>query len=101
MGEFFQLQDLGAIAPELELTIFGLVLLVADLIIKEKRRLGYIALVGLAVSGAFLFRLGDMNASAYGGQLVVDPFATYFKFIFLIASGLAIAISMRYLDIER
>ncbi len=101
MGDFFQLQDLGRIAPELALTVFGLVVLVADLITKNKRALGYISLVGLATSAVLLFRLGDESMSAYGGQLAVDPFAAYFKFVFLIATGLAIAISMRYLDIER
>ena len=84
MGDFFQLQDLGRIAPELALTVFGLIVLVADLITKQKRTLGYISLAGLAVSAFLLFRLGDVNVSAYGGQLAVDPFAAYFKFIFLI-----------------
>ena len=101
MGDFFQLQDLAAIAPELELTAFGLALLIADLIVRDKRKLGYFALAGLAVSALFLFRLGGTNLSAYGGQLAVDPFATYFKFIFLIGAGLTIGLSMRYLDIER
>ena len=101
MGDFFQLQDLAAIAPELEVAAFGLALLIADLIVRDKRKLGYFALVGLAVSALFLFRLGGENLSAYGGQLAVDPFATYFKFIFLIGAGLTIGLSMRYLDIER
>ncbi len=100
MGDFFQLQDLAAIAPELELTAFGLALLIADLIVRDKRKLGYFALVGLAVSAYFLF-VTEMRPEAYGGQLAVDPFATYFKFIFLIAAGLTIALSTRYLDIER
>ncbi len=101
MGEFFQLRDLVAIAPELQLTAFGLVLLIADLVIREPRRLGYIALSGLAVSAGWLFVVGGTHGPAYGDQLVVDPFAAYFKFIFLIAAGLTIGLSMRYLDIER
>ena len=100
MGDFFQPQDLAAIAPELELTAFGLALLIADLFVRDKSKLGYFALAGLAVSTFFLFRV-EMRPEAYGGQLAVDPFATYFKFIFLIAAGLTIAMSMRYLDIER
>ena len=100
MGEFFQLQDLAAIAPELALTVFGLALLLLDLIVHEKRMLGYFALAGIAFSGILLFRLDGINVSAYGDQLAVDPFAAYFKFLFLIAAGLTIGISMRYLDIE-
>ena len=101
MGAFFQLQDLAAIAPELVLTIFGLALLLLDLIVPDKRRLGYFALAGLGFSGILLFRLNGVDISAYGGQLAVDPFAAYFKFLFLIAAGLTIGISVRYLDIER
>ena len=101
MGAFFQLQDLAAIAPELVLTIFGLALLLLDLIVPDKRRLGYFALAGFGFSGILLFRLNGVDISAYGGQLAVDPFAAYFKFLFLIAAGLTIGISVRYLDIER
>ena len=101
MGEFFQLKDLGAIAPEMALAAFGLVLLVADLIVSDKRKLGYLSLGILAISGFLLFRLGDLSTSAYGGQVSIDPFASYFKFIFLIAAALTIGISTRYLDIER
>jgi NADH-quinone oxidoreductase subunit N len=101
MGQFFNMQDLGAIIPELELVAFGMFLLIFDLLIKEKRKLGLIALVGIAISGLFLFRLREVDYSAYGGMLILDPFAVFFKLIFLIAAALSIAISLRYLDIER
>ena len=101
MEQFFQRQDIGAIVPELELAVFGMFLLIFDLMVKTKRRLGYIALIGVAVSGAFLFQLRNVQYFAYGGSLVIDPLATFFKIIFLVAAALAIAISLRYLDIER
>src|SRR6516164_4599144 len=94
-------QDIGAIVPELELAVFGMFLLIFDLMVKTKRRLGYIALIGVAVSGAFLFQLRNVQYFAYGGSLVIDPLATFFKIIFLVAAALVIAISLRYLDIER
>ena len=101
MGEFFRIQDIGAIIPELEIVVFGMFLLIFDLLIKEKRKLGVIALAGIAISGVFLFRLRDVEVQAYGGHLQLDPFAIFFKLIFLIAAGLSIAISLKYLDIER
>jgi NADH-quinone oxidoreductase subunit N len=82
MGQFFQLQDIGAIAPELELTLFGLIILVADLLIQEKRRIGMIALAGIVLSGMFLYRLQGFETTAYGGLLVVDPFSSFFKLLF-------------------
>jgi len=101
MPQFFQIQDLGAITPELELAVFGMFLLIFDLLIQQKRRLGYIALAGIASSALFLYRIRDIEFSAYGGVLSLDAFAIFFKLIFLIAAALSIAISLRYLDIER
>ena len=100
MAQFFRIQDLGAIAPELELIIFGMLLLLADLVVKDKKKLGLLALVGIAISGGFLFRLSGLDISAYGGVLVVDRFATFFKLIFLIAAALSILISLKYLDVD-
>src|SRR3989475_12457796 len=101
MSQFFQIQDIGAITPELEVVAFGMFLLIFDLLIPDKRKLGVLALAGIAISGAFLFRLRSVDFSAYGGTLVLDPFAIFFKLIFLIAAALSIAISLKYLDIER
>src|SRR5215831_1553108 len=101
MPQFFQMQDIGAIVPELELAVFGMFLLIFDLLIPTKRRLGYVALAGVGISAAFLFRLRGIEFYAYGGSLILDPFSIFFKLIFLIAAALSIAISLRYLDIER
>src|SRR3989442_3079404 len=101
MSQFFQIQDIGAITPELELVAFGMFLLIFDLLIPDKRKLGLIALAGIAISGLFLFRLRNTDFSAYGGVLALDPFSIFFKSIFLIAAALSTAISLKYLDIER
>src|SRR5438128_2725608 len=101
MSQFFQIQDIGAITPELELVAFGMFLLIFDLLIPDKRKLGLIALGGIAISGLFLFRLRNTDFSAYGGLFVLDHFSMFFKLVFLIAAALSIAISLKYLDIER
>lgn len=100
MPPFFQMQDIGAIVPELELVVFGMFLLIFDLLVEDKRKLGLLALVGIAISGFFLFRLRAVDFSAYGGMLSLDPFSIFFKVIFLVAAALSIAISLKYLDIE-
>jgi NADH-quinone oxidoreductase subunit N len=101
VGQFFQTQDIGATAPELYLALFGMILLIWDLFVKDKRVLGVVALIGIAFSGAFLYGLRGIQTEAYGGLLRIDPFAAFFKLIFLIAAALSIAISLKYLDIER
>src|SRR5437899_8280355 len=101
MAQFFQMQDLGAITPELELVAFGMFLLIFDPVIPDKRKLGLTALAGTATSGLFLFRLRYTDFSASGGVLALDPFSIFFKSLFWIAAALSIAISLKYLDIER
>src|SRR5688572_23854806 len=101
MERFFRVEDLGAIAPELELVLVGMVLLIFDLVVKDKKKLGLFAIAGIGVSGIFLYRLTGIETSAYGGVLVIDPFANFFKLIFLLAAALSIALSLKYLDIER
>jgi NADH-quinone oxidoreductase subunit N len=100
MEQFFKIQDLGAITPELELALFGMLLLVTDLLVKDKKWVGVVALIGIAVSGLFLYELSHFQLAAYGGSLVVDQFANFFKLIFLVSAALSIALSLRYLDIE-
>ena len=103
MQQFFSGQDFFAIGPELELALFGMILLIADLLFESKKVLGYLALAGVAWSGIFLGRLKyyGFDAQAYGGVLQADPLAWFFKFLFLAAAALAILISLKYLDIER
>src|SRR4029078_6818268 len=101
MEQFFKIQDLGAIAPELELIIWGMVLLLADLVVKDKKKLGILALLGIAFSGGFLYKARAFQLSAYGGVLAVDEFSNFFRLIFLVAAALFIALSLKYLEIVR
>jgi NADH-quinone oxidoreductase subunit N len=101
MAQFFNIQDIGAIGPELYLAMFGMIVLVLDLVVENKRTLGFVALIGIVFSGLFLFRLRDVEFSAYGGALVIDHFSAFFKLVFLIAAALSIGLSLKYLDIER
>jgi NADH-quinone oxidoreductase subunit N len=101
MAPFFNIQDIGAIGPELYLAMFGMILLILDLVVEKKRNLGFVALIGLAFSGMFLLRLWGVQVSAYGGALAIDNFSAFFKFVFLAATALSIGLSLRYLDIER
>jgi len=47
MGQFFNIQDLGAIGPEVYLAMFGMIVLILDLVVQQKRTLGIISLIGL------------------------------------------------------
>ena len=102
MAQFFNIQDIGAIGPELDLALFGMILLIArSCSLKTSARWDSSRLIGIAFSGLFLLRLRGVEFSAYGGALVIDHFSCFFKLVFLVAAALSIAISLKYLDIER
>ena len=45
--------------------------------------------------------MGLAALRAYGGSLVVDPFAIFFFYLFLAAAAISILMSVRYLEIEK
>jgi NADH-quinone oxidoreductase subunit N len=110
-------RDLQLIAPELILTAVACVALVIEVILPYKlsKWTAYFSLGGIALAlvslgvqfvgmgGTFSFNSLPTLAPMDGfyGTVKVDGFALVFRAIFLIAAALAIAISMRYLDIER
>ncbi|HEY6188025.1 MAG TPA: NADH-quinone oxidoreductase subunit N [Pyrinomonadaceae bacterium] len=113
----FRVSDLLLIAPEIILTIVACVVLVMEVILpySKSKVTGYFALVGLGlaavstyimlwqVSGTYKFWeiQGTLPAlEGFYGMVRIDGFALLFKAIFLVAAALAIAVSMRFLDIE-
>jgi NADH-quinone oxidoreductase subunit N len=106
----FDAADLQLIAPELILTLCACVVLVLEVVLprRESRVTGYFALVGLLLAGLSVALLGwpalageaASPLTGFYGTLRVDGFAVVFKLIFIAATTLTIAISLRYLDIE-
>src|SRR5882672_11162869 len=111
------LRDLQLIAPELILAVVACVALVMEVILPYKlsKWTAYFSLIGIALA---MISLGAQFASMGGsftlaalqnvtpvdgfyGMIRIDGFALVFKAIFLLAAALAIAIAIRYLDIER
>jgi NADH-quinone oxidoreductase subunit N len=111
------LHDLQLIAPELIITVAACAALVLEVILPYKlgKWTAYFSLAGIglalvSLSAQFLamggtFRLNSLGnvtpADGFYGMVRIDGFALIFRAIFLIAAALAIAISIRYLDIER
>jgi len=91
--------------PMVELTIFALGILLIDLMIpREWKWLNAVgAFVGVLMSAICVWRIQDMlPARSFGffGALLVDRFALYFWYLFLVSAAVAILMSARYLDIE-
>lgn len=108
-GEFFTRQDLLLIKPAILLALFGCGILLTDFL--HDRRQKYLnaltALIGLGFTGVQLWLIrramaqaGLTEAVGFNGGLVVDGFALFFNWVFLIATAIAILFSIRYLEIE-
>src|SRR5215468_2731790 len=97
------------------LSLFALGILVIDLMLpKEWKQVNALtAMTGLVFSAVaagklhFAYRAAEQRGavvealSGFMGALVVDRFAIYFFYLFLIGAAIAILMSMRYLEIEQ
>src|SRR5437588_11468518 len=100
--------DGRVILPEIELTLFGLGILLIDftLGVKERYWNAGLALMGTIFSAYTVWRLRipvSVNGSQYGFQesVIIDPFFLFFAALFLAATALVILRSVKYLEIEK
>src|SRR2546421_6578477 len=115
-NSLFNLADLRLIAHELILTTIACLALVIEVVLPYKlsKWTAWFSLAGIVLAlislGAQFFSMGgsfSLNAQnvtpvdGFYGMVRIDGFALVFKAIFLMAAALAIAISTRFLDIER
>src|ERR1043165_93534 len=101
------ISDLQLIIPELILTVCACIALVMEVILpyRKSKLTAYFSLAGVALAFISLIVQWRMIGSTlpydgFYGMVRIDGFALLFKAIFLVAAGLAIGISTRYLDIE-
>jgi NADH-quinone oxidoreductase subunit N len=100
--------DGASILPEVELTLFGLGILLIDFTIgaKEKYWNAGLALLGTLFSAYTLWKLRvpvAANGSLLGfhDSVIVDPFFLFFAALFLAATALVILLSVKFLEIEQ
>src|SRR3954466_8282622 len=115
MTQFFTGTDYALSLPIILLSLFGLGVLVIDLLLDDdvKHWNAIVALVGLGFAAAAVIRLqmsgklvgGFAYVSRVGGQyvgsLLMDGFAIYFFYLFIVGAAIAILMSVHYLEIER
>jgi len=93
--------DLNAVAPEITLSIFAMLSLLAAVFLKDNGRSinPWLALAGVA--GASWFALcPDSPHVSFSGMYAADRFTQFFKIIFLLGTGLTILISVKYNEDE-
>src|SRR5712692_7222532 len=116
---FSYLQGDGAvILPEMQLTLFGLGILLIGFSVDESMESNWFwrlffkdfsakaAFAGVLFSGLSLWRLrGAISARGdlfgFHDSAVIDPFFIFFSALFLAATALVILLSVKYLEIEK
>jgi len=95
-------QSLKNFLPELTLTITLAVVIITDLIFGKKiRNIGaYISIFGLLVTGYFTIKQYGGSYQIFRGMFVVDPYSTFFKFIFILSAFVVIIFSMQSLELR-
>jgi len=91
--------------PMVELGIFALGILMIDLMIpREWKWMNAVgAFVGVLFSALCVWQIQTLfprGAIGFSNSLLVDRFAIYFWYLFLAGAGIAILMSVRYLDVE-
>jgi NADH-quinone oxidoreductase subunit N len=100
-------QDLMVVMPMVMLTLFACGILVIDLLLppEDKHWNALTAAIGLVFAGYSLWRVqalsGGQSVPAFRGMVIMNPAAIYFFWLFLVATGITILVSVKYLEIER
>ncbi len=113
--QFFTSADYLLSLPMILLALFGLGILLIDLMLPEewKQINAWTAMIGLIFSALATGKIQAAYAAAsargqiisaytgFAGSVMVDRFALYFFYLFLAGAAVAILMSVKYLEIER
>jgi len=92
------------ILPELVLSIFGMVVMVVDPLIDERRNqrtLGNIALLGSLVAIVATLYQSQFPGSAFWNMVNVDTFSVFFHFLVTTVTAVVILTSYEYMEVQQ
>ena len=88
--------NLYLLGPELTLIGLAVLVILVDLMTKNKEAVAAVAGVGLVIPAAWTLALIGQQGSSFFGTLVVDSYSIFFKLLFLSAAALVILTSVQY-----
>lgn len=89
------LHSLEHFKPEATLAASFCVAIIVDLFLRKKSHwVAIVSLLGLAVSGLFLFQQMDVSESIFSNMLAVDSFSFFFKLVILLCSLFIVLFSL-------
>lgn len=90
--------DLTPILPEISLVGLAILVIILDFFTRRKGTLLLVAVGGLVVPAAFSATLIGRTGSYLFDTVILDPYAVFFKFVFLLAAALVLLASADYVD---
>ena len=95
-----QLANLHRLAPEIVLSVFGMIVMLADAFVgtAHKRVLGWLAFIGALAALASVRIAAQDPGPAYSNLIHVDSFSIFVHVVVLVAAALCILGSLDYLD---
>src|SRR5260370_23683474 len=94
--------NVSAILPALVLSVFGIVVMVAESFVSESRksRLGWLAFAGTLVAMLSLVPMSSNRGQWYSNLWIVDDYDVFLSFIFLLIAAITILTSIDFLRRE-
>jgi NADH-quinone oxidoreductase subunit N len=91
--------EIQQILPDIILSLFAIAILVAEPFVDKARRssLGITGLMGIVAATLATLSLVGNDGTYFSGMIIVDNFSIFFRFTFLLISGLTILASLDYL----
>ena len=95
--------NLSLLYPELIITVLALVVLMADLVVSKSRKIiiAWITAIGLITSMISSLPLIGVDETTFSGMFICDPFALFFKLLFLATGLITILLSISYVKLEK
>ena len=96
-------EDYIRLLPEIVLTLFGVIVMVADPLLApraSRKPLGIVALVGTLAALVSTILQADNLGPAFFSLLRVDDFSIFFHFVIELIAAVVILVSLEYLDTE-
>lgn len=94
--------DLKILSPEIIILAFALLILIIEPLVsrRSKNLPAHLGWIGVSLAFVAVVRLWNLNQTSFNEMVILDNFACFFKFIFLISSLLVIFASINYLRDE-
>ncbi len=91
------------LAPEMILIAGGLLVLILDFFVDKdyKGYLGWFSLCCVSLAAVESYGALGATSAVFSGTFLIDPFSTYFKFVFYSACALGILLSIGFLKEEK